>query len=139
MHACTVFTSAPSAPRNVTLREITSTYAVIQWIIPEFPNGIIQNYTLSLTDANDGTEMNITTDPDQLSVNVTGLDPFTHYWIVVYAETIAVGEGSSNFSIRTLQDSKRTSNNNNIVLCMLHCTYCISAVVPLYKRRTLQI
>lgn len=72
---------------------------------PESPNGIIRNYTVSLTNANDGTEMVVTT--DQLSANITGLDPFTRYWIVVFAETVAVGEGSSNFSIWTQQDSKQ--------------------------------
>ena len=107
VHYCIQLTSAPTAPRNVTLREITSTYAIIQWEQPEFPNGVIRNYTLSLT-TTDGTETNITT--DQLMINITGLDPFTWYWIVVYAETVAVGEGSSNFSIRTLQDSKQKWN-----------------------------
>jgi hypothetical protein len=105
---------APSAPRNVTLQEITSTYAIIRWTVPEFPRGVIRNYILSLTTSDDGTDRNITT--DQLSVNVTGLVPFMHYWIVVYAETVAVGEGSSNLSIQTLQDSKQKLNKLRIIL-----------------------
>lgn len=100
---------APSAPRNVTLQDINSTYAIIGWIEPEFPNGVVRRYILTLTNADDdGTERNITT--DELSVNVTGLVPFTEYWIVVFAETVAVGDGSSNISIRTPQDSKQKSN-----------------------------
>ena len=99
---------APTAPRSVTLQEISSTYAIIRWTEPEFPNGVIRRYTLSFTNADDGTEGNIST--DQLSVNVTELVPFTQYWIVVFAETVAVGDGSSNISIRTLQDSKQKSN-----------------------------
>ena len=99
---------APTAPRNVALQDISSTHAIIRWMEPEFPNGVVRRYILSLTNADDGTERNIST--DQLSVNVTELVPFTEYWIVVFAETIAVGDGSSNISIQTLQDSKQKSN-----------------------------
>ena len=99
---------APTAPRSVTLQDISSTHAIIRWTEPEFPNGVIRRYILSLTSADDGTGRNITT--DQLSVNITGLVPFTQYWIVVFAETVDVGDGSSNISIRTLQDSKQKSN-----------------------------
>ena len=109
MHACWHIHPAPSAPRNVTLQDINSTYAIIRWIEPEFPNGIVRRYILTLTNTDDdGTERNITT--GQLSVNATELVPFTQYWIVVFAETVAVGDGSSNISIRTLQDSKQKSN-----------------------------
>ena len=117
-----VYRAAPSAPRNVTLREITSTYAVIDWVEPEFPDGVIRNYIVSLTNANDGTETIVTT--DQLSANITGLDPFTQYWVVVFAETVAVGEGSFNFSIRTLQDSKQIKYILSVVhVCMYVCKY----------------
>ena len=89
---------------------------------PEFPDGVIRNYTVSLTNANDGTETNVTT--DQLSANITGLDPFTQYWIVVFAETVAVGEGSFNFSIRTMQDSKQIKYIQSVVhVCIYVCKY----------------
>ena len=73
---------------------------------PEFPNGVIRRYIVSLTNSEDGSVMNVTTVPPELSVNVTGLDPFVRYWVVVFAETIDIGEGSFNFSFRTMEDSK---------------------------------
>ena len=127
MHAC--WHPAPTAPRNVTLQEISSTHAVIRWTEPEFPNGVVQRYTLSLTNADDGTERNITA--NQLSINVTGLVPFTQYWIVVFAETVAVGDGSSNFSIQTLQDSKQKLNIRLVILSAI--LLCKCSRIPLWE------
>ena len=44
----------------------------------------------------------------ELLANVTGLSPFTHYWVTVFAETVIDGEKSANFSFRTSEESKPT-------------------------------
>ena len=90
--------------------EIASTYAVFQWEAPESPNGVIRRYILSLTDSRDSSVLSINiTYASELTANVTGRDPFVQYWVMVFAETIEVGEGSANFSFTTRQDSKITS------------------------------
>ena len=90
--------------------EIASTYAVFQWEAPESPNGVIRRYILSLTDSRDSSAVSVNiTDASELTANVTGLDPFIQYWVMIFAETTEVGEGSTNFSFITHQDSKITS------------------------------
>ena len=104
--------TAPSAPTNVTVIEVASTYAVFQWEAPESPNGVIQRYILSLTDSRDSSVVSVNiTDASELTTNVTGLDPFVQYWVTVFAETTEIGEGSTNFSFTTHQDSKLTLIN----------------------------
>ena len=71
---------------------------------PEIPNGIIQNYTVMVTDTRDNSDTNFTT--MDLTANLTGLDPFVLYRVVVFATTVEVGERSSNFTFTTQQDSK---------------------------------
>ena len=99
--------TAPSAPTNVTVIEIASTYAVFQWEAPESPNGVIRRYILSLTDSRDSSVLSVNiTDASELTTNVTGLDPFVQYWVTVFAETTEIGESSANFSFTTRQDGK---------------------------------
>ena len=106
------FNAAPSVPRNVTVIEIASTYVIISWRAPEFPNGNIRNYTVSLTERG-GHFMQIVLTNETL-VNVTDLSPFVHYWVVVFAETIEIGEKSENITFRTSEESKPT---HIILLC----------------------
>ena len=44
----------------------------------------------------------------ETSVNVTDLNPFVHYWVVVFAETIEIGDSSANITFRTSEESKLT-------------------------------
>lgn len=99
-----VFTTEPSAPRNVTVLEIASTYVIISWKAPELPNGIIRNYTVRLTErGNNFVQNRITADT---SVNITDLSPFVQYSLVVFAETIEIGDISANITFRTSEESK---------------------------------
>lgn len=100
-----IYSLAPSAPRNVTVVDIASTYAIISWMLPEFPNGVIRRYTVSLVENGGRAEINITT--TEISANVTGLRPLRHYWVVVFAETVTVGQGSANFTFRTSEESEQ--------------------------------
>ena len=99
-----LFVTEPSAPRNVTVLEIASTFAIISWRAPEFPNGIVRNYTITLTERGGHFMRNVIT--AETSVNVTELSPFVHYWVVVFAETIGIGERSANITFRTSEESK---------------------------------
>ena len=101
-----LFATEPSAPRNVTVLEIASTYAIISWNVPEFPNGIVRNYTVTLTERGGDFMRKIFS--VETSVNVTDLNPFVHYWVVVFAETIEIGDSSANITFRTSEESKLT-------------------------------
>ena len=99
-----VSTTEPSAPRNLTVLEIASTYVIISWSAPEFPNGVVRNYTVTLTERG-GHFMQNTVIADT-SANITNLSPFVHYWLVVFAETIEIGDSSANITFRTSEESK---------------------------------
>ena len=96
----------PSAPVNVTITEIASTYILISWGPPEFPNGIIQSYTISISDRGGQHLSNVST--NDLSANVTGLTPFTHYNVAVFARTVEIGEASPTISFMTSEESEYT-------------------------------
>lgn len=98
--------TASTAPRNVNFGNIESTYAIINWLLPESPNGDVEMYTVLLTDSRNNEEKRFSSDEE--SVNATGLVPFVTYSVVVYAQTDEVGERSSVLSFMTLQDSKQT-------------------------------
>ena len=95
---------APSAPTNITAIEIASTYAIISWATPEFPNGIIRSYTVLVTKNNGVLVSNMST--PEMAVNITDLSPFVQYWLVVFAQTVEIGEGSANFSLLTAEAGK---------------------------------
>ena len=98
---------APSPPLNFTLSEVTMSSTELQasWIIPEFPNGVIMNYTvvcngsiISIYDANLGSG-------DERAVTLTGLDPYTVYECSVFATTDGgVGNASETSVARTAED-----------------------------------
>ena len=99
-----VSSTEPSAPRNLTVIEIASTYVVISWSAPEFPNGNVRNYIVTVTERG-GHFMQNTVIADTSS-NITNLRPFVHYWLVVFAETIEIGDSSTNITFRTSEESK---------------------------------
>lgn len=99
-----VFT-APSAPTDVTALEISSTYAIISWAAPEFPNGIIRKYTVLLR-GSDG-DLISNTSTTEMTSNITDLSPFVQYWVFLFAETVETGE-SANISFITSEASKST-------------------------------
>ena len=109
------FATEPSAPRNVTVLEIASTYAIISWRAPEFPNGIVRNYTVTLTERGGHFMRNLAT--AETSVNATELSPFVHYWVVVFAETIEIGERSENITFRTSEESKLIFPKFSEIMC----------------------
>lgn len=97
--------TAPSAPTNITTLEITSTYAIIGWEAPEFPNGIIRGYTILLRGSSGDLILNTST--TDTASNITDLSPFIEYQVILFAETVETGE-SANISFITNEASKLT-------------------------------
>ena len=100
-----IFT-APSAPTNIATLEISSTYAIITWEAPEFPNGIIRSYTILLIGSTGDLILNTST--TDTASNITDLSPFIEYQVILFAETVETGE-SANISFVTSEASKLTN------------------------------
>ncbi|XP_078675414.1 usherin-like isoform X2 [Branchiostoma floridae x Branchiostoma belcheri] len=79
---------------NVTVISATVIYA--EWEIPAEPNGIIQNYYITLNYGMEGGERRAV--GNQLNFSVTGLTPYTEYEIRVMACTDECGLGPKVFA-----------------------------------------
>ena len=114
--------AVPSAPLNVTYRNLSSTEIEVSWLPPADPNGIIDNYTLMYT-LNDS--MNIS-GILELSYNLTSLMPYLQYVIVVYALTDkGQGIGSDSLVVLTDEDCELLLMNAMVI-------YCQVPITPLY-------
>jgi len=90
---------APSQPQNIRGSTINSTTVEITWDPPSISNGIIRYYTV-VYDSSDDMEMTEVNSSD-VTVLVSGLDPFTNYTFYVLAVTVAPSEPSDNFTLLT--------------------------------------
>ena len=81
---------APSSPRNVIVTSINATAVRITWTEPAMTNGIIRNYTISVSTSHNRflSEIN----QMDLSITVLGLNHDTEYVVNITAVTIRPGE-----------------------------------------------
>ena len=95
---------APNPPLNVNASTINSTAVRISWNPPDITNGIIRYYTVVylLNDSLQAMELNST----DVTVVVTGLDPFNHYVFYVLAVTVASSDPSENDTALTGEAGK---------------------------------
>jgi hypothetical protein len=91
---------APSAPRGFSLSPVTSNPRALQanWTIPETPNGVIRNYTIT---CNNSETFTIGRFEDQIVTFILNMnfDPFTVYECSVSAATNGGVGGSSEISV----------------------------------------
>ena len=95
------------APYNLTLVEVGSTYALLQWLPPleQYHNGIIDHYLVNLKGENASeTILNLTTTGPQLSVYIASLQPNSEYSCSVAAVTVSPGPLSGNVFFTTEPD-----------------------------------
>ena len=95
----------PTQPLNVRTEAINSTAVRASWQEPAFPNGIIRQYIVNISDGGTVVASSIVTG-DIFSVDVSGLLPYTLYSVVVYAVTVETGEPSDSVTVRTLEAGK---------------------------------
>ena len=96
---------APTQPLNVTVEAINSTAVQASWQEPIFPNGIIRQYIVNIS--NGGiVEASSTVAGDIFSVDFSGLRPYTQYSVEVYAVTVETGEPSDIATVRTSEAGK---------------------------------
>ena len=75
------------------------------WLEPEFANGVIRNYIVSVTDE-DGITTNYSVNGTEQFTRITGLDPFTLYSVAVHGVTVEAGEPSMSVDVRTDESSE---------------------------------
>ena len=92
---------APNPPLNVNASTINSTAVLISWNPPEIANGRIRYYTVvyRLNDSLETMEL-ISTD---VTVVVTGLNPFNYYVFYVVAFTVTSSDPSENDTALTAE------------------------------------
>ena len=97
--------TAPSPTANITVTDITSRTALVTWVEPATPNGVITGYTLTLT-FNTGSVINDTIGTDTM-FSAVDLRPFTEYMVSVQGITGGgTGESGQGFTFTTLEDSE---------------------------------
>ncbi len=95
--------TVPSPTANIIVTDITSRTALITWVEPATPNGVITGYTLTLT-FNTGSVINDTVD---IMFSAVDLRPFTEYTVSVQGITGGgTGESGQGFTFTTLEDSE---------------------------------
>ena len=97
---------APSVPRNFDLSPVTDAPRSLRadWVEPETPNGMIQNYTITCNNSN-----TFTVGGQLITFVLVGnFEPFMVYECSVFASTNGgVGNASEPAVARTEQDGER--------------------------------
>ena len=96
---------APTQPLNVIAEAINSTVVQASWQEPTFPNGIIREYIVNISNG-DVVEASSTVAGDIFSADLSGLRPYTQYSVEVYAVTVETGEPSDIATVRTSEAGK---------------------------------
>jgi hypothetical protein len=91
--------AAPSPPLNVTVTSITSNSALLRWSAPEFPNGEIQSYNITVTTGTTPTTQLLTSSSTERLLE--SLFPFTTYSVTLYAINSEAGEMSEELQFTT--------------------------------------
>ena len=100
-----MLSAVPLAPLDLQYTNLTSSSIQVTWSPPMNINGIFQRYIIMITRLNPQNSVNQTLDTFDVNVtvfNITGLEEFERYTIVVYGETDAgVGPGSDPLDVLT--------------------------------------
>lgn len=101
-----LYLAPASAPLSVTAASLTSTGFLLSWASPppEDHNGVIRNYTISLTELNSGTMLQLVS--QTTSQLFDSLQPYYNYSLQVAAVTVAPGPSSAALVITTLEDGR---------------------------------
>ena len=90
---------APNPPQNITASVINSTTVEVTWDPPHITNGILRYYTVVYGSSYDMEMMEVNS--SDVTVLVSGLDPFTNYTFYVLAITVAPSEASDRVTVTT--------------------------------------
>ena len=116
-------TTAPSPPENISASVINSTTVEVTWDPPSITNGILRYYTVVYGSSDDLEMMEVNTNDvttsgmeqdigsvqkmvmevnsTNITVLISGLNPFTNYTFYVLAVTVTPSEPSDNVTVLT--------------------------------------
>ena len=96
----------PHPPQNIKASAINSTTVVVTWDPPSITNGILRYYTVVYGSSNDMEMMEVNS--SDVTVLVSGLDPFTNYTFNVFAVTVSPSKPSDNVTVVTDEAGRYT-------------------------------
>ncbi|GAB0097928.1 Cytokine receptor [Sergentomyia squamirostris] len=97
----TTMEAAPTAPRNLKLKNLSNTSVTITWDAPESFNGMLKRYEVWINGTDYPVGENIK-DNRSLEYEIKGLQTYTFYDIVVVAWTVARSPKSNSINVTTL-------------------------------------
>ena len=106
--------TAPSSPRNLTVRVGSVTSISVSWLTPENENGIIITYGVYVREQ-DSNETMRNVSGGETFISLKSLKPYTNYTFRVRARTIA-GWGNFSESKTALTDKGRMYISFNYML-----------------------
>ena len=100
-----MFSEPHAPPSNVQGRNTTSTSILVQWnnVPAADQNGIIQSYTVTYKALPDGNPQTQVVSAPTTQLNLTGLNEYTNYSIMVLASTVK-GHGPTTVPIVVITD-----------------------------------
>jgi len=111
-----LFDTAPSIPRNITILSINSTAVKIIWNEPGIPNGVIRSYLITIYTTS-GYVLTINhSNLSSLTVDIYGLTPNTIYTVNISAVTVEPGDAASL--------SFTTPSCKCVIVLMCYVMYC---------------
>ena len=125
MYLTSCFTAPSSPPLNVTIVAINATTISVSWETPPVihHNGDLTGFRVLYRNTALGSsakELEVSS-PEQLSIAVTRLTPYTSYSVkVAVVNTVDTGPYSKDVTVQTSKSGKRT----NRLICV-HCTVCM--------------
>ena len=90
---------APNPPENVGATVVNSTTVEVTWDPPSITNGILRYYTVVYGSSDDMEMMKVNS--SDVTMLVSGLDPFTNYAFYVLAVTVTPSEPSDGVTVLT--------------------------------------
>ena len=98
------------APQDVSAHNSSSTSILVTWddVPVQQQNGIITRYTITYQSQTENHNGNVSADPSDRQLNITGLKEYVFYNITMFASTVK-GDGPHSTPVvvvRTDQDSK---------------------------------
>jgi len=118
---CENYILAPNPPEYVRALIVNPTTVEVTWDPPSITNGILRYYTIVYRSSDDIEIMEVNS--SDVTVLVSGLDPFTNYTFYVLAVTVAPSEPSDNVTVFTAERGKIT---------FLHHTFAFSILAYLW-------
>ena len=102
LYVCTCIL-APNSPINISASAVNYTTVEVTWDPPSITNGILRYYTVVYGSSDDMEVMEVNS--SDVTVLVSGLDPFTNYTFYVLAITVATSEASDRITVLTDETS----------------------------------